>query len=709
MIVENNKLTLNVLSFQHKHEQLTAYITPEDGLNRTRLSSKDRDFLSKYLQLPVEPEVLYSTFGEEVPNSFAVTMATSADTCEEGKHCWSFSFLKKYYSHLLANYFQSLGMPVKYDFVSDTQVWVKASSPYPNSTGYRVFTLRVQFNHLTKQPELVVMAGEIRSVLNTAISNSVFSEIPQGKMSWVLYKNNVYKFKYMPEDARRNMDDVFPCISTGLMHELKLKKPAAIKGNRYIKYWEEIEGFKNNYLLAERLLLLINIQQNWVEQNPKSLNASRFKPLQFGKGEHTEPKYGMKLGPKYLVTDEVVFFFVLHEGDKAMATTINDYLAGTKSDFKEGLYDYIKIRYNTVPNLSIVFQNKENPLPEIEQKLNEKFKNKLFDSSKRYVAIYLSPHSKWTVNVQYKAIYYQIKEALLNKGIVSQTIEVEKTWGVARKIDLDGKAQLNSNFHYSLPNILVAILAKLGGTPWSLERQVTDELVIGISAYRSRDLDRKYLGSAFSFTNEGRFQGFDCFRSNQTDELAGSILLAVKDYCEAHKTLERLVIHFYKNLSWKELKPIEKGLSELGLEVPVVVVSVNKNYSDDIIGFNLAQTHKMPYNGTYFSISNNQYLLYNNQLLGAATSLNEREGFPFPLKISMQKFAPSKKEVIQPEADESAALLDQVCRFSQLYWKSVSRQWMPVTLKYPEMLAQIVPHFKYADLSPMGKDSLWFL
>jgi hypothetical protein len=117
----------------------------------------------------------------------------------------------------------------------------------------------------------------------------------------------------------------------------------------------------------------------------------------------------------------------------------------------------------------------------------------------------------------------------------------------------------------------------------------------------------------------------------------------------------------------------------------------------------------MPYTGTYFSISNNQYLLYNNQLLGAATSLNEREGFPFPLKISMQKFAPSKKEAIQPEADESAALLDQVCRFSQLYWKSVSRQWMPVTLKYPEMLAQIVPHFKYADLSPMGKDSLWFL
>jgi hypothetical protein len=79
------------------------------------------------------------------------------------------------------------------------------------------------------------------------------------------------------------------------------------------------------------------------------------------------------------------------------------------------------------------------------------------------------------------------------------------------------------------------------------------------------------------------------------------------------------------------------------------------------------------------------------------------------LKISLQKFPPSSNEAVQPEAEESAALLAQVCRFSQLYWKSVSRQWMPVTLKYPEMLAQIVPHFKYADLPPMGKESLWFL
>jgi hypothetical protein len=394
----------------------------------------------------------------------------------------------------------------------------------------------------------------------------------------------------------------------------------------------------------------------------------------------------------------------MHTNDKGMAFTMNEYLNGIKTEFKGGLNGYIHIPYKTEEHLSIIFSNKDNPLPEIELKL----KKRNFDPNKRYVAIYLSPHSKWTVNQQHKSIYYQLKETLLNRGIVSQAIEVDKTWNAGRKTDESGKAILSPGFHYSLPNIAVAILAKLGGTPWSLEEQNTDELVIGISAYKCHDLDKRYLGSAFTFTNEGRFQGFECFRNNQMNELAGSVLFAVKEFCQAHKSLERLVIHFYKNMSWKELLPIEKGLSELGLHVPVIVLSVNKRFSDDIVGFHLTPEHKMPYTGTYFPIGNSQYLLYNNQLTPTAI-LDDKEGYPFPLKITMQKFECESKCAVEPDMDERIALLDQVCRFSQLYWKSVSRQWMPVTLKYPEMLAQIVPHFKNPDMPSMGNDSLWFL
>jgi hypothetical protein len=38
-------------------------------------------------------------------------------------------------------------------------------------------------------------------------------------------------------------------------------------------------------------------------------------------------------------------------------------------------------------------------------------------------------------------------------------------------------------------------------------------------------------------------------------------------------------------------------------------------------------------------------------------------------------------------------LIDQVYQFSRIYWKSVKQQGLPVTIKYPEMIAEIIPHF----------------
>jgi hypothetical protein len=54
-------------------------------------------------------------------------------------------------------------------------------------------------------------------------------------------------------------------------------------------------------------------------------------------------------------------------------------------------------------------------------------------------------------------------------------------------------------------------------------------------------------------------------------------------------------------------------------------------------------------------------------------------------------------------------LIDQVNEFSRLYWKSVSQQNLPVTIKYPEMVAEIFPYFTGNEIPPFGKDNLWFL
>jgi recombinational DNA repair ATPase RecF len=78
---------------------------------------------------------------------------------------------------------------------------------------------------------------------------------------------------------------------------------------------------------------------------------------------------------------------------------------------------------------------------------------------------------------------------------------------------------------------------------------------------------------------------------------------------------------------------------------------------------------------------------------------------PFDKKTEKFDFEP----FLFDEADMRVELLSQICSFSQLYWKSVSSQSLPVTVKYPEMLAQIVPNFGNAEIPGAGRERLWFL
>ena len=48
-------------------------------------------------------------------------------------------------------------------------------------------------------------------------------------------------------------------------------------------------------------------------------------------------------------------------------------------------------------------------------------------------------------------------------------------------------------------------------------------------------------------------------------------------------------------------------------------------------------------------------------------------------------------------------------QFICMYWKSISQQNLPVTIKYPEMVAEIFPYFTHDKLPDHGKESLWFL
>jgi hypothetical protein len=261
-------------------------------------------------------------------------------------------------------------------------------------------------------------------------------------------------------------------------------------------------------------------------------------------------------------------------------------------------------------------------------------------------------------------------------------------------------------FLFHLPNIAIALLAKLGGIPWQLQNTGKNDLIVGVGAFKSQKIGKRYIGSAFRFNKDGVFQKFDCYRDNNLTQLVADIRRALMHFVVEHDSATRLIIHYYKTMSKREAQPIIDMLYRLGLNIPVIVVTINKTETQDIVAFDTLASDLISVSGTVVRVGNNQFLLYNSAKYDETFASGKgKKDYPFPIKVKIT----AADKTFQFDNPLFAELLDQVYKFSRMYWKSVKQQNLPITIKYPEMVAEIVPHFSDAELPPFGKTNLWFL
>ena len=264
----------------------------------------------------------------------------------------------------------------------------------------------------------------------------------------------------------------------------------------------------------------------------------------------------------------------------------------------------------------------------------------------------------------------------------------------------------------------VAVCAKLGGKPWLLDVEKKDDLIVGVGAFRTED-NMQYVGTTFAFDNTGAFRNYQFFSKSELRELVGSIYEAIIGYTKVNDSPRRLIIHYYKKISRKnEMQPIEDMLHQLNLDIPIYVVSINKTLSADYVVFDPQSTYSdfggqeirclMPQSGTYVNLGmtrdgRRQFLLCNNTRY-ANQKFNPMDGFPFPVKLSIAHSG------TDGDIDETTIheLVEQVHQFSKIYYKSVKQQGLPVTVSYPSMIAEIMPHFDNKQLYEKA-DNLWFL
>ena len=458
---------------------------------------------------------LYSDFTKSDDADFETTINLTEST----------RFAKHYYSQLIYNYFEDKVDAIRKNFVKDIQLWFRDSSlSEEDFTAYQKFTIKVQFSGITKSPGLLISYDGVSKVGNKSLAEI---NVPTESLATIKYGNQIQKYSRITEDAKQNLSEVFPILSPPLRDILQIPQNVPKRENKYRPYYQKIHQFYGKYLNTDDFLSIIPLSENGfytLPDNDVYRTHYHSNNLRFYNGTEIDPYKGILNNGPYQTAqnpENIRFIFIYHKPDRTGAVKKlydyfeHGYTKNGRQVFKP-LKEFIKQPFYIDKETSIGFEDTSTAITEIKQHLIHLNKR----PNTQYVAIYISPVKKDETDQDRIMLYYKVKEELLKHDITSQVIYKQNIY--------------DNSFNYYLPNIAIALLAKIGGIPWRLDRNLSQELIVGVGAFRSLTLKSRYVGSAFCFNNKGEFQGFDCFRQNEmgqslADELGENALFVKLD------------------------------------------------------------------------------------------------------------------------------------------------------------------------------------
>ncbi len=689
--MSSQKLHFNILTFDWPKENLIFYFSKNDDGFSSRIHKTlfPKSISSIFPDIHSEKlEFLYTTYTYKKEGFTPLEIDAS---------CENPDLIKKYYNRQIHHYFRKVKkLIVKRGFIGENQIWT-LSKKVTNDTFniYEKFSFKVQLCTVSQFPELLISYDGKARVLKVPVSEIVKS-VSQSTFINVIYKGRILHFDDLLKEMDLDYSKAYPIINPKLEDALSIESETIQKSNRYRSYFGKVDELRKYLYSKPDFKELIPLNEENFYSVPGELISyieDKSNDLAFyEKAKGRTPKRDFRiLKPFKKCPHQIVhLFFIYHENDEDTKDKLKDNFENGISFYK-GLTEYAGILFHTDESSSIPFSNKLNPIPEINQGIERlDFSN----PGIKYLAIYLTPFTKAETSKQKVRVYIKVKEMLLNRNIASQFVEPANV-----------KEEKDNEFVYSLTNMSIAILAKLDGVPWQLGSDFKNELIIGIGAFKHFADQVQYVSSAISFDNTGHFNQFEYFMKHEVDLLAGSIAAKVREFKDNVKPPDRIIIHFYKQLSEKELAPIEKALMELEFPnpIPIFIITINKTEAKDIFVYDASWQHLMPISGTYINIGNKKYVLCNNARY--SNFYNPKDGFPFPVKLSIDCTVPQ----LLANEETINELINQVYQFSRLYFKSVMQQNLPVTIKYPEMIAEIAPYFDGTGIPPFGKNNLWFL
>jgi hypothetical protein len=595
-------------------------------------------------------------------------------------------FFKPYVTRELRSYFEELGLMTLNDFVNGLQLWRTAGAKN-NCTVYDKISLRqVTLDNISRLEMLISYDGQ-----------SLVSQQPLAAL------NTAAGYaKYIAGGAIHKLDkqnlpvaqDVYPVLGYELRRALNMPGEHDPTRNTYKEYYEKISEFYTSYLQGKQVgdnLQFFDFGFKRLKEQEIWKTKFVSNKLRFGNdGEDNSIHSGLKRYGPYAAPDSenLRFIFVYKPAHAAAAKKLHSTLTQGLQDgaFAPGLKDYVKVNYKMGDPHRIVLDSND-PVNELEAKIADY----PFSADLRYFVIYLTDHNRFESEDENEEEYYKVKYLLLNRGILSQFI-----WH---------KNILANNFRFHLPNIQVAILAKLGGIPWKLDTFSDDKLIIGFGVKKINN--EEFLGNSLFFKEDGTFHKFESFQRGNIQTIGDALKHNIETVLQQDDLkISKLVIHYYKTLNDEEGRAIEKTLKFFNLDIPFVVLTINDSKSKDYVFFDTQYSNIMPVSGTIIELKwKSEYLLSNNMRHDELQSYRIWQ-YPFPLKIKV-----NKPENVLHDIFDVKQLIDQVYSFSRIYWKSIGQASLPVTISYSKIVADLAAHFPGHELpqNPVAHTNLWFL
>jgi hypothetical protein len=314
--------------------------------------------------------------------------------------------------------------------------------------------------------------------------------------------------------------------------------------------------------------------------------------------------------------------------------------------------------------------------------------------------------------------YLQAKAILLTNGIPVQEAR--------RSTITAGPYALQHIFQ----NIAVALYAKMGGIPWTVDHGLTvnDEIVIGMGTAElsgSRFEQRqRHIGITTVFRGDGNYLLANLSRECSYEQYPEVLKESTSDVLKEVKQRNawrpgdtvRVVYHAFKPLKNVEVAEIVKScVDEVGREQHIEFAFLTVSFAHPFKLLDTSQQGRRPKRGGppkgVFAPERGlmvQLGRYTRLLCMQGPTLIKRPTSPLPSPVLVHLHKESTYR-------DLPYLTDQVLKFTALSWRSTLPAERPVTIYYSELIAallarlQVIPGWSPAVLNTKLRTSKWFL